>query len=348
MLLIEKKADINAITTDRKNILYIMCDNKPDVKYLELFEYLIKKGCNINHKQTSYGDYTPLIKATITTGLEFMKILINNKCDVNLADGEGLTALHHSMHKSYLGMDATKLLLDAGADVNKQSIYNTTPLIEGIYDNYNWFNIPSYIIKEKEILEKESKYKNNCIQTLKLLLEHKPDLNIVTTYNCSALIRAVTSSYSSVDVVKILLEAGCEINMEKIFGYYKKVNTTHNPEKINLILEYHKEKNIREYIKKNYSNIIKKIPQYINHFRFKDGNTFSRIIKYIVIIKNFSNNIGPNNCIHNDNCNDNYNEIYRDVYNRIIQDDESILNFLSIRHPNEIFKLKDFYEYYCR
>lgn len=81
-----------------------------------LLKQLIKQGADVNYvKQEGWMKVSPLITAVNNKNLISVKILLDNKADVNWKDGFQTTAL---MYAASSGLeDIVKLLLDKGANV---------------------------------------------------------------------------------------------------------------------------------------------------------------------------------------------------------------------------------------
>jgi ankyrin repeat protein len=91
----------------------------------ELTELLIKNGANVNF-QDAFG-VAPLHGAARTNQLEVIKILLENKADVNLPTTTGKeTPLHYAAR--YNNADVVKLLLDKGANKNALDASGVSPL----------------------------------------------------------------------------------------------------------------------------------------------------------------------------------------------------------------------------
>jgi ankyrin repeat protein len=95
-------------------------------------ELLIKNGANVNH-QDAYG-VAPLHGASRTNRVEVVKILIENKADVNLPTTSGKeTPLHYAA--KYNNPDVVKLLLTNNADKNIKDASGLTPYDAAKKDN---------------------------------------------------------------------------------------------------------------------------------------------------------------------------------------------------------------------
>ncbi len=96
---------------------------------------LLEKGANPNVKATGLDSdktgKTPLMFAVEASktdaGYDLVKLLLRNKADVNMKNGDGNTALHLACIEG--SPEAVKLLLDYGADIEAKNNNGFTPLI---------------------------------------------------------------------------------------------------------------------------------------------------------------------------------------------------------------------------
>ena len=103
---------------------------------VELAEYLIQNGANINHMD-KFG-LTPIIRATCCRSKRVAKLLLEHGCDVNISDELGCSALHYTT--MYGERELTTTLIRAGCHVNTVSkVGRKTPLMNLVHtdDFYN-------------------------------------------------------------------------------------------------------------------------------------------------------------------------------------------------------------------
>ena len=90
----------------------------------ELTELLIKNGANVNF-QDAFG-VAPIHGAARTNRLDVIKILLDNKADINLPTTTGKeTPLHYAAR--FNNPDVVKLLLDNGASKDSKDASGITP-----------------------------------------------------------------------------------------------------------------------------------------------------------------------------------------------------------------------------
>ena len=193
--LINLGADINI--TDNIGLTplyYSIYYNKPEV-----FKYLISKGANINIKSTN-NCKTIIAEAVKKNLIEAVTLLLEHGSDINTVDCYGNTPLMIVIDNKY--NDIAKILIDKGAEIDKQNKYaaENTITYAIIADN---IEIVGYLIeKDKKNLNlQDSKYGetplmcavvNGKVDIIKILLDHGADVNIKNKFNKTVLDYAET------------------------------------------------------------------------------------------------------------------------------------------------------------
>lgn len=114
-LLIAAGADIDAMNNDGYTALMIASQwKRTDVK--RCGELLIEAGASLNLKSQSGTGNTALMLAVFADNIDFARLLIMAKCDLNLTNVDGETALMHAVWKD--SPEFIVLLLEAGADLS--------------------------------------------------------------------------------------------------------------------------------------------------------------------------------------------------------------------------------------
>jgi len=160
-LLVERGANVNAVENCDRSALYNVANNNE----LEILEYLISKGADVNMRNRCSSGETPLHAAAKDGDMDVAKLLIANGADVNaitetrvkrrdkksplhfasekrhgdlvqllikhganvnMQDGNGDTVLHYAALKGDKALMA--LFLDSGVDVNAKDEGGETPL----------------------------------------------------------------------------------------------------------------------------------------------------------------------------------------------------------------------------
>jgi len=165
MLLIERGADVNRANKGGWTPLYLAVDNrnieggdypvpKPDLDHLDLIKALLAKGANPNAKvkdntltrtiftmQWFFEDgATPFIRASQSSDVVLMKLLLEKGADVKAVTANGDSALTASAGIGWVdgvtyerspaeNLEAVRLLLDLGVDPNHANNEGRTPLM---------------------------------------------------------------------------------------------------------------------------------------------------------------------------------------------------------------------------
>jgi ankyrin repeat protein len=194
-LLIENKADVNATSTGgqyelggnfgkRLTPLHVAAI-KSQTTVLNL---LCEHGADVNAKDIM--DLTPLHYAVSGPKVVVQTLLAKN-AEVNAKDNEGITPLLNAIVTG--NAQVVELLLSHGADVNAQTGRGNSPVIEAA-----------------------NKKSGEALDVLKLVLAHKPDLEVRDSEGLTPLQRAVLND--SDKVVEMLLGAGASPNVTNTRG----------------------------------------------------------------------------------------------------------------------------------
>src|SRR5215468_8287390 len=108
--LISKGADVNARSTDRDYQRHVTAEGRP--------------------KNLDSGGFTPLLYAARENCLACVKVLLDNKADINLQDPDGVPPLQLAILNT--NWDLAKQLILAGADVNEWDIFGEAPLFTAV------------------------------------------------------------------------------------------------------------------------------------------------------------------------------------------------------------------------
>ncbi|KAF9911082.1 hypothetical protein BX616_010673 [Lobosporangium transversale] len=189
-LIVEYGADVNARTIKQWTPLHYVAKNNPNS--IETIQYLIEKGANAN--AVGADGWTALhclIRYNSNSPTEGIKLLVQAGADVNVLKA-GHTAAIHTLAKycqdpSEL-YQSMKVLLNAGADVNKEGNKGWTVLHYLVYSNKS----PAIV--------------------LKLLLEAGAAVNNKVEDGWSALHLLVSSKEESLEALRVLVEHGADIN----------------------------------------------------------------------------------------------------------------------------------------
>lgn len=188
---------------------------------IEIADFLLQKGCDVSGQNICFETITPLMAACRSKNIELVTLLLdkwhadpcvkfNGGCTVlhdtaynpaltklllehgagavvNIEDENGWTPLHSAAN--YGQPDVVKLLLGAGADVNRTGTKHAQPAL---------------LLASRGRDSEEGK-------VIKILMSAGADLNYVDQYGDSSLLTAIV--FSHFNIVKLLLEGGANPNL---------------------------------------------------------------------------------------------------------------------------------------
>ena len=181
-------------------------------------------------EQTPDKYLTPLMHAAAAGRLDDVRNLLKARANVNeTLDGIGLTALMLAAGRGHL--EVVKVLLDAGADPNAAGgVAHAgfwTPLTMAMDKrNKNRLELVDTLIAGGAKLNPARWFpesplfaavKDNDIELMKALLKRGSDVNWENEIGNTALVTAINLGEPSVDVVRLLLNAGADPNKPKLW-----------------------------------------------------------------------------------------------------------------------------------
>lgn len=200
-ILVQAGADVNSVNYKGDTPLH----NAATFHNIPMIEFLISAGANVN--SSNGNKWTPLLKITgqfhsgygserLDGIFEVIKILLENKADVNVTNNIGMTPLLYSVFHNYDFI--TKLLIDYGADVNLVLMDGSVPLhwackmlnkksIKLLLENGAKLNALDekgytpfmYALNDSTNTENNTRREREQIKTLKFLLKKNSDVNTV-------------------------------------------------------------------------------------------------------------------------------------------------------------------------
>ncbi|KAL0929819.1 uncharacterized protein CTRU02_215249 [Colletotrichum truncatum] len=245
-LLLEKGADINA-----RGLSYSCATHAAAFwGHAEIIRLYISQGAIINVRGGMYGD-TPLMAASARGSLEVVKLLLDQKANVNIRGIKGNTPLTNALDggnweiaKLLLqkgaavnvrggmygdtplmaasaggNLEVVKLLLGYKADVNIGGINGNTPLTSAL-DKGNWEIAKLLLQKGAAVNVRGGMYGDTPLiaasaggnlEVVKLLLGYKPNINIGGVDGNTPLTIALDRGNG--DLINLLLENGADVNM---------------------------------------------------------------------------------------------------------------------------------------
>jgi ankyrin repeat protein len=158
---------------------------------------------------------TPLMYAAAYGSLDAMKLLLDAGAEVNAKNAFDVTAL------LWCASDLAKvrLLVDKGANVNARSKQGRTPLLIAAAHDANSETVKLLIEKGADVSARTQGQNTalieaadaNDTETVRLLLAKGSDINAQNSFGDTALMNAAT--YGNIETMKLLLAKGADVNL---------------------------------------------------------------------------------------------------------------------------------------
>ena len=188
--LIQAGADVNRRSKKNETAL-IAAAFEGHNKCIDL---LLNAGADVNVMTSGrYKHFTALHAAVESKNVKCLELLLKTGADVNKTGREFLevTALSLASRK---GLDeAVKLLIEAGASVNRLTKHGDPPLVEALDFHYY-----------------DDSFTDKHLKCVELLLEAGADVNV--EWDDSYTILRVASAFCFYEAVDLLLRAGADVN----------------------------------------------------------------------------------------------------------------------------------------
>jgi ankyrin repeat protein len=196
---------------------------------LEVFQKLLALGVSV---ESALNEYNPLTSAVKSGNFEAIDFFIENGVDVNRADGNGMTPVHHAAMAE--DPKILEMLIRAGGSVNKTDEHGNTPL----HVLFGMQSSMEDVDKKAERARLLLAYGANidavnlygdtplimavdsfvCLpKWAQVLLAGKPNINAVNSQGKTALI-AAAGIVSYPDIITLLLNAGADAKIEDNTG----------------------------------------------------------------------------------------------------------------------------------
>jgi ankyrin repeat protein len=218
-VLLANKADVNATDKYSRTALHSAAFNGRTA----FAKLLIQNGAKVNARD-KYG--TPLT-AAVEKHRDMVELLLNNKADVQMKNGEGFAPIHLAGDK-----EIAQLLLAHGAKLETIGHRGRTPLHQAAARNRNdiveWLCSKSVKINavdldgQTPLLIAISQtggteyYNRNSLETIRILLRYGAEVNYRDKEKQTLLIIAVRTRRE--DLVNVFLEHGADINAKDKYG----------------------------------------------------------------------------------------------------------------------------------
>lgn len=175
------------------------------------FEAMLARGLDSNLKIKGL-ERTPLIEAADVGLIEIVKILLQQKIDVNAVDFLQCSALNKAADQGH--DDIVKLLLNNGAQVDSRDCHQQTPLMKASYEGH--IKVVKILLDHDADVNAQSRHQSTAImmaadggriEIVKELLKHNPDLTLKDENQRTALDRAHSQLNFEVMNLKFMMAA---------------------------------------------------------------------------------------------------------------------------------------------
>ncbi len=209
-LIIKRLLNAGADPSDRDLLVHISAGD-----YNELAKLLVQKGANVNC--SIYQNDTPLMFASERGNYALVKLLLDNKADINFkGDVNNFNAFVQTLESRFHGnlSKTLKLLLERGSDIKNAEIEGLIYYII-LGDDKNairLLNDPKYNIEKTDWLGHNALYWAAECGNLKIaeILISKKMKDDQRMYDHSALMRAVVNN--DIEMAKLLIKSGSNVN----------------------------------------------------------------------------------------------------------------------------------------
>ena len=232
-ILIEHGADINSKTNENLTPILTACV----VGQEDCVKALVEKA-HASLLKTE-DSFSPLILAAENGNPEVVEYLISLKPKININEADSFmeTALYHAASHNFFSV--VKLLVDNGADVNKQDLDGTTPLMTSIisyededvlgeeedfeedaFDEEEQENEPqmrfSMSAMHNKTIKQKDEYFSETLSVISYLLDHNADMYLPQLGGENAFDMAISTG--SLQIVQLFLKHGYNINHHNGLG----------------------------------------------------------------------------------------------------------------------------------
>ena len=183
---------------------------------LKLMQWLIDE-CDVNPNVEDDDHETPLFPASRNGNLKATRLLLDAGAEVDHRNWQEMTPLHRASEN---GHDAiTKLLLEHKADVNAMHVYNWTPL--HLASRTGRSRVAEVLLDDHADVDSENDAswtplhmasQKGHLDIVKLLLDRRADVNAQKTDDETAL--HLAAFYGHFEVVQVLLEKNSNLSLK--------------------------------------------------------------------------------------------------------------------------------------
>lgn len=203
------------------SVLFI--DDRDEIKkFLEIFPDKINDIVN---------DMTPLMHAIRNTRYDIIDLLVEKRCDINIKNNRGETAVHYACEMAYLDQRVIEKLIGIGANGNIADNFGFTPFHRAamFINNVNIINLlipisdPNLCIPAGlNSLMLACAYNRN-LEVISVLIDVTHNINLYDQCGWTALCNICNSQYY--EGIKLLLHAGAKYNVVNAQNAFEYLNS---------------------------------------------------------------------------------------------------------------------------
>jgi len=250
-LLIENKADINAVAKNGSPVLAFVSDYRSsspksiDSRNPENIKRLLKFGCNPDSANTKDGT-TALMYAINSENKEIISILLDAGADRVIADKDGNIPLSYGLLCAN-SLEITRLLLQKECDINAQNNEGNTALLLAAYTTDNP-ELIDLLIEHGADISITDKWKNSALicaaekntnpLIIAALIDKGLPIDRGNGIDTTPLMNAVSYNPNS-EIAELLLEKGASVNKKTKYGKTALMNAAQfsHPERVSMLLK---------------------------------------------------------------------------------------------------------------
>jgi len=215
-LLVKNGADTNVIFQDIDTPLTLSIDKYYETKNLDIIEFLIENGANVNHKDNDgfsilvvllfLFNETMQMKLYNERGIKLSKVDIKKLINFFILKGLNVNHIYESnsilpLMISMGNIDAVKLLLDNGVNVNHKNNFDVSVLMQ------------SLVLLNRKVIEKIISDTDSQVEISKIDIKNLINLVISKGANINDTCQSKSILYlmalmGNIDAVKLLLDNG--------------------------------------------------------------------------------------------------------------------------------------------
>ena len=200
-------------------ITFVIIISVSDDNWMNKIAQLLNEGGSVN---AYLGNFTPLLWAIRYGDREYVRCLISMGADVNLVSKGGASPLFKSLEQGR-NTGITQLLVESGADCNKEFFTGDTALIDAIDNGLD--DVAQHLIRHGADVNHYSSNSETALfhavgdgtrDEVRFLLKAGANPNIPDKYNGMPINVAISNGW--LDCANMLLSANAEINVPSFDG----------------------------------------------------------------------------------------------------------------------------------